>query len=218
MTLSGAAPPGEARAAVLIDLSVGDELVRRTSLRGQRWRPPSMRPLRRLHSPEQVASRTALDGRQTARWRLSSRHPKASKQLRTIELRLTRQSVPVAQSPSAPGTSASAAAAPSGCGPKAVAYADIHRALEPFFGAGSRRYWKALYHDDFSDAAQPCSGRSRWSTTRATSFASIRTSARVPEGKSRPAAQTVAADRRPGPYASFSSGRRSSRRSYAHQR
>ena len=32
-------------------------------------------------------------------------------------------------------------------------YADFQRALDPFFPAGVRRYWKALYLDGFSDAA-----------------------------------------------------------------
>jgi len=34
-----------------------------------------------------------------------------------------------------------------------VAYADFQRSLDPFFPAGVRRYWKALYLDGFSDAA-----------------------------------------------------------------
>jgi FAD/FMN-containing dehydrogenase len=34
-----------------------------------------------------------------------------------------------------------------------VGYADFQRSLDPFFPAGVRRYWKALYLDGFSDAA-----------------------------------------------------------------
>jgi FAD/FMN-containing dehydrogenase len=34
-----------------------------------------------------------------------------------------------------------------------VAYLDFQRSLDPFFPAGPRRYWKALYLDGFSDAA-----------------------------------------------------------------
>jgi FAD/FMN-containing dehydrogenase len=34
-----------------------------------------------------------------------------------------------------------------------MAYADFQRSLDPFFPAGQRRYWKALYLDGFSDAA-----------------------------------------------------------------
>jgi FAD/FMN-containing dehydrogenase len=34
-----------------------------------------------------------------------------------------------------------------------VAYADFQRSLDPFFPAGVRRYWKALYLDAFSDDA-----------------------------------------------------------------
>ncbi len=34
-----------------------------------------------------------------------------------------------------------------------VAYADFQKALDPAFPAGTRRYWKALYLDGFSDAA-----------------------------------------------------------------
>jgi FAD/FMN-containing dehydrogenase len=34
-----------------------------------------------------------------------------------------------------------------------VAYADFQRSLDPFFPAGVRRYWKALYLDGFTDAA-----------------------------------------------------------------
>ena len=34
-----------------------------------------------------------------------------------------------------------------------VSYADFQRSLDPFFPAGVRRYWKALYLDGFSDAA-----------------------------------------------------------------
>ena len=34
-----------------------------------------------------------------------------------------------------------------------VEYLDFQRSLDPFFPAGSRRYWKALYLDGFSDAA-----------------------------------------------------------------
>jgi FAD/FMN-containing dehydrogenase len=34
-----------------------------------------------------------------------------------------------------------------------VEYADLQRSLDPFFPAGVRRYWKALYLDGFSDAA-----------------------------------------------------------------
>ncbi|HWC27072.1 MAG TPA: BBE domain-containing protein [Solirubrobacteraceae bacterium] len=32
-------------------------------------------------------------------------------------------------------------------------YLDLQRSLDPFFPAGVRRYWKALYLDGFSDAA-----------------------------------------------------------------
>jgi FAD/FMN-containing dehydrogenase len=35
----------------------------------------------------------------------------------------------------------------------AMPYLDYQRALDPFFPAGHRRYWKALYLDGFSDAA-----------------------------------------------------------------
>ena len=35
----------------------------------------------------------------------------------------------------------------------AVDYLDFQRSLDPFFPAGVRRYWKALYLDGFSDAA-----------------------------------------------------------------
>jgi FAD/FMN-containing dehydrogenase len=34
-----------------------------------------------------------------------------------------------------------------------VEYADFQRSLDPYFPAGARRYWKALYLDGFSDAA-----------------------------------------------------------------
>jgi FAD/FMN-containing dehydrogenase len=34
-----------------------------------------------------------------------------------------------------------------------VEYLDFQRSLDPFFPAGARRYWKALYLDGFSDAA-----------------------------------------------------------------
>ena len=34
-----------------------------------------------------------------------------------------------------------------------VEYLDLQRSLDPFFPAGVRRYWKALYLDGFSDAA-----------------------------------------------------------------
>jgi FAD/FMN-containing dehydrogenase len=34
-----------------------------------------------------------------------------------------------------------------------VEYVDLQRSLDPFFPAGVRRYWKALYLDGFSDAA-----------------------------------------------------------------
>jgi FAD/FMN-containing dehydrogenase len=34
-----------------------------------------------------------------------------------------------------------------------VGYLDFQRSLDPFFPAGARRYWKALYLDGFSDAA-----------------------------------------------------------------
>jgi FAD/FMN-containing dehydrogenase len=34
-----------------------------------------------------------------------------------------------------------------------VEYLDLQRSLDPFFPAGPRRYWKALYLDGFSDAA-----------------------------------------------------------------
>jgi FAD/FMN-containing dehydrogenase len=34
-----------------------------------------------------------------------------------------------------------------------VDYLDFQRSLDPFFRAGARRYWKALYLDGFSDAA-----------------------------------------------------------------
>jgi hypothetical protein len=34
-----------------------------------------------------------------------------------------------------------------------VEYHDFQRSLDPFFPAGVRRYWKALYLDGFSDAA-----------------------------------------------------------------
>jgi FAD/FMN-containing dehydrogenase len=34
-----------------------------------------------------------------------------------------------------------------------VPYLDFQRSLDPFFPAGVRRYWKALYLDGFSDAA-----------------------------------------------------------------
>jgi FAD/FMN-containing dehydrogenase len=34
-----------------------------------------------------------------------------------------------------------------------VGYLDFQRSLDPFFPAGQRRYWKALYLDGFSDAA-----------------------------------------------------------------
>jgi FAD/FMN-containing dehydrogenase len=34
-----------------------------------------------------------------------------------------------------------------------VAYLDLQRSLDPFFPAGARRYWKALYLDGLSDAA-----------------------------------------------------------------
>ena len=34
-----------------------------------------------------------------------------------------------------------------------VAYLDFQRSLDPFFPAGVRRYWKALYLDGFPDAA-----------------------------------------------------------------
>ena len=34
-----------------------------------------------------------------------------------------------------------------------MAYLDLQASLDPFFPAGPRRYWKALYLDGFSDAA-----------------------------------------------------------------
>jgi hypothetical protein len=34
-----------------------------------------------------------------------------------------------------------------------VEYLDLQRSLDPYFPAGQRRYWKALYLDGFSDAA-----------------------------------------------------------------
>ena len=40
-----------------------------------------------------------------------------------------------------------------------VAYVDFQRSLDPFFPAGVRRYWKALYLDGFSDAADRHHGR-----------------------------------------------------------
>ena len=40
-----------------------------------------------------------------------------------------------------------------------VDYLDFQRSLDPFFPAGPRRYWKALYLDGFSDAAIDRHGR-----------------------------------------------------------
>jgi hypothetical protein len=34
-----------------------------------------------------------------------------------------------------------------------VDYHDFHRSLDPFFPAGARHYWKALYLDGLADAA-----------------------------------------------------------------
>ncbi len=46
-----------------------------------------------------------------------------------------------------------------------VGYLDFQRALDPFFPAGVRRYWKALYLDGFEDAAIDTTVD--WSTRRA---------------------------------------------------
>ena len=40
-----------------------------------------------------------------------------------------------------------------------VGYLDLQRSLDPFFPAGVRRYWKALYLDGFSDAGDRRHGR-----------------------------------------------------------
>jgi FAD/FMN-containing dehydrogenase len=46
-----------------------------------------------------------------------------------------------------------------------VEYVDLQRSLDPFFPAGARRYWKALYLDGFSDAAVDTTAE--WSGRRA---------------------------------------------------